>query len=144
MNLNDCMLAGKLPLPHCYWDFWRLPSALPPLEPCPTLSHSSEKTRLLGIGSCFQNKIITMYTIHYSEGKYGGLTIPVPVVKSTVVLWIRIGFNEDPDPAFFLSMRIRMRIRIQGSDYQKLKYFTDEIKTFFFIKNCNLIIPRPP
>jgi hypothetical protein len=24
-------------------------------------------------------------------------------VKSTVVLWIRTGFNADPDPAFFVN-----------------------------------------
>jgi hypothetical protein len=51
------------------------------------------------------------------------------------VLWIRISFNPDRDPAFLL-MRIRIRIRIQ-------KKFTAE-NFNFFDKNCNLLIPRPP
>ncbi len=123
------MLAGKLP--HCYWDSWRLPSAHPPLEPCPTLSHSSETTRLtrLRIRSCFKIKIRTMYQ---KENKWGlrrdpffpprklepemnvqkkvslqrGLRCPPPPIFWrelwwSPVLWICIGFNADPDPAIF-------------------------------------------
>jgi hypothetical protein len=36
------------------------------------------------------------------------------------MLWIRIGFNADPDPAF-ISMRIRMRIRIQGAKPMRIQ-----------------------
>jgi hypothetical protein len=46
------------------------------------------------------------------------------------VLWIRIGFNADPnpDPGFF---------------YKKLLKFTVLKQLYFLIKNCNLLIPRP-
>ncbi len=47
---------------------------------------------------------------------------------------------------YFLSMRIRIRIQIQGFDDQileqnlQLTFF----RYIFLIKNCNLLIPRPP
>ncbi len=59
------------------------------------------------------------------------------------MLRIRIGFNADPDtdpdPAF-----LSMRIRIQGFDDQNWKKYTAEKINIFLIKNCNLLIPRPP
>ncbi len=36
--------------------------------------------------------------------------------RSKQCLWICIGFNADSDPAFFISMRMQIRIRIQGAD----------------------------
>jgi hypothetical protein len=42
-------------------------------------------------------------------------------------------------------MRIRIRIQIQGFDVQKLEKNLQLKKAYIFlIKNCNLIIPRPP
>jgi hypothetical protein len=49
---------------------------------------------------------------------------------------LRLETNTDPDPD---------PIRIQGFNDQKFKKITAEKKVkFFFIKNCNLRIPRPP
>jgi hypothetical protein len=50
---------------------------------------------------------------------------------------IRMEANTDPDPD---------PIRIQGFNDQKLKKITADRKkiNFFWIKNCNLPIPRPP
>ncbi len=60
------------------------------------------------------------------------------------VLWIRTGFNSDPDPAFyvnadpdtdpdpgFLGPKIGEKLQLE----QNLN---------FLVKNCNLLIPRPP
>ncbi len=59
------------------------------------------------------------------------------------VLWIRISFNADPDPACKIN-RIRILVRIQGFDVQKFKNFNRWQKILFFkIKTCNIFIPRP-
>jgi hypothetical protein len=46
------------------------------------------------------------------------------------VLWIYHGFNADPDPAFFWSMRIR--IKFQGFDSKKIENLTAKKKLIFF------------
>jgi hypothetical protein len=44
-----------------------------------------------------------------------------------------------------IHIRIRFRIRIQGFDDPKLKRIYSYKKIgYFWSKNCNLIIPRPP
>jgi hypothetical protein len=50
------------------------------------------------------------------------------MAKLVPVLWIRIGFNEDPDPGF---------------PWQKWQNCTART-CYIYIKNCNLFIPRPP
>ncbi len=52
------------------------------------------------------------------------------------IQWIRMEANTDPDTD-------PDPIRIQGFNDQKFKKITAEKKKFF-IKNCNLPIPRPP
>ncbi len=66
---------------------------------------------------------------------------------------ILIGFNADPDadlyPAFLRSMRMPIRIQIliliqiQGFDDKKLEKIKSWKNCIFFLKNCNLVIPRP-
>ncbi len=61
-----------------------------------------------------------------------GLRIRIHFIR---IRHFRMNTNPDPDP-----------VRIQGYNDQKLKKITAEkiFWNFFWIKNCNLPIPRPP
>jgi hypothetical protein len=57
------------------------------------------------------------------------------------VLWIRIGFNADPDTdsiQHFLPMRIRNQIL--GFDEQKLEKFTAERNIYIFLSNISIYL----
>jgi hypothetical protein len=84
--------------------------------------------------------------------KFSGLRIRIHFIRIRIQ---HFRLNTDPDPDL---IRIRIQygsgsntepdpdpIRIQGFNDQRLKNITAEKKIkFFFIKNYNLPIPRPP
>ncbi len=104
---------------------------------------------------------------HFCSFAYPGSGTFLTTRTGIVFHWIRISgpvfstrvsdphwFNADPDPAFFLiadpdcgsGFRIRIPDPDQGFDDLKFKKITTEKKIFFFfwIRNYNLHIPRPP
>jgi hypothetical protein len=67
--------------------------------------------------------------------------VPVRYRNLFPVLWIRNGFNADQDPAFFRSMRIRIRIqRLEVKKYRKI-----QLKKINIVlrENDKLFIPSP-
>jgi len=76
-----------------------------------------------------------------------GMFIRIPASRVSDPHWFNADPDTDPDPVFFLiaDPDSGSRIRIQGWMTQSWKKFiAGTLIYIFFIKNCNLLILRPP